>query len=353
MELKIKANQEALELHKPMRRNFTRRKVIVTGIDDLWVLDLVDMGLTKVDQGYHFILVVMDVLSRYAFCRPVKTKDTTLVAQALDDIMKTSGRKPKMLWSDQGGEFSFHVSSRGASKGAMAVSAAQAREKNKYLDPFKAQFENIYTTTTKNRKVWLIERLNRTLKNIMWFKMTRAQLRKKQTGWVDRLPKIVAKYNNTFHRGLTVPGKYFHGDFEKFEEYHSTITPTIASQPDMEDYDLEILQDQVNMLANKKPKLKVGDLVRVRLPETQDMLYKGFEIHWSPKIYRVVMVNMTKPVTYRIELVHPTKTVKGEEKPEDIGWYEEEVQKTKSTEDTAIEVKKPKKRTRAKKKSLL
>ena len=33
----------ANELHKPIRRNFTRRRVIVNNIDEIWAADLVEM----------------------------------------------------------------------------------------------------------------------------------------------------------------------------------------------------------------------------------------------------------------------------------------------------------------------
>lgn len=38
-------NEEAYTLHKPVHYNFTRRKVIVGGIDSQWQIDLVDVSL--------------------------------------------------------------------------------------------------------------------------------------------------------------------------------------------------------------------------------------------------------------------------------------------------------------------
>ena len=32
------------EFHKPVRRNFARRRVITNGIDQIWAADLVEMG---------------------------------------------------------------------------------------------------------------------------------------------------------------------------------------------------------------------------------------------------------------------------------------------------------------------
>ncbi|XP_066595455.1 uncharacterized protein [Prorops nasuta] len=61
------------ELHVPARRNFPRRKVIIRGFDDLWQADLVDMRYYA-DTGYHYILTVIDTLSKYGWAIALKTK---------------------------------------------------------------------------------------------------------------------------------------------------------------------------------------------------------------------------------------------------------------------------------------
>jgi hypothetical protein len=346
-----RSEEQAKELHKPVRHNFPRRKVMVKGIDDLWVMDLADMTDMRIDQGYRYILVVMDVLTRYAWAEPLKTKDTPGVAEALNKIIKESGRKPRALWSDIGPEFTFHVSAIAGKR-----TRAQADKINKeVLDPFRAQFENIYTTTSKYRKVWLIERLNRTLKNIMWYKFTRAQLRGKASvnAWVKRLPKIMNTYNTTPHRGLCVPKKYFVGDVEDWEK-NKKLTPELASDLDMEDYELQVLQSQVNMIAKKKPKFKVGDHVRAKIP--REHFTRGFEIGWSPEVYVIDSVNDTRPITYHIsprdkdwqaDTSRAQPSDSRSSKTPDMCFYEEELQKTKFTSD-AVGVKKyqPAKRVR-------
>jgi len=55
------------ELHAAVRRNFLRRCVIVWGYDDLWQADLIEMRpYTQFNRSYHYILTVIDVLSKYA-----------------------------------------------------------------------------------------------------------------------------------------------------------------------------------------------------------------------------------------------------------------------------------------------
>ena len=49
---KVLGKDLAYTLHKPVRRNFPTRRVLVWGIDDQWVADLVDMQkLSRVNRG--------------------------------------------------------------------------------------------------------------------------------------------------------------------------------------------------------------------------------------------------------------------------------------------------------------
>ncbi|XP_072750578.1 uncharacterized protein [Anoplolepis gracilipes] len=63
------------ELHAPARRNFPRRRVIVHGYDDMWQADVVEMRpYARVNKGFTYILTVIDVLSKYSWAIPLKTK---------------------------------------------------------------------------------------------------------------------------------------------------------------------------------------------------------------------------------------------------------------------------------------
>ena len=53
----MSAQQLAEELHKPIIRNFNKRKVHSPFIDNIWGVDLVDMQLLrKFNKGIHFLL---------------------------------------------------------------------------------------------------------------------------------------------------------------------------------------------------------------------------------------------------------------------------------------------------------
>ena len=66
--------EEALadELHKPIKRNFLKRRVISSGVDQIWCSDLVDMQ--KLSKGYKYLLMVLDLFSKYGWILPLKTK---------------------------------------------------------------------------------------------------------------------------------------------------------------------------------------------------------------------------------------------------------------------------------------
>ena len=75
------------ELHAPARRNFPRRRVIVRGYDDLWQADIVEMRSYKsFNRSHHYILTVIDVLSKYAWAVPLKNKSGSEAADAIAEI---------------------------------------------------------------------------------------------------------------------------------------------------------------------------------------------------------------------------------------------------------------------------
>jgi hypothetical protein len=58
------------ELHKPVRRHFRKRRVLVRGIDAVWAVDLIDMQhYAKDNDNFRFILAVIDVFSKFGWMR--------------------------------------------------------------------------------------------------------------------------------------------------------------------------------------------------------------------------------------------------------------------------------------------
>ena len=74
-------------LHRPARKNYPMKQVIVGGVNIQLQADLVDMQqLASENDGFRFILLAIDCFSRFAYAQPLKTKQGNLVAEALDSI---------------------------------------------------------------------------------------------------------------------------------------------------------------------------------------------------------------------------------------------------------------------------
>ena len=91
-----KAQTLAEELHKPIRRKFKKRRVLVGGIDRIWAADLVDMqAFAKFNRGVKYLLGVIDVFSKYGWLIPLKDKTGKSVSSALKTIFEE--RKPEKM----------------------------------------------------------------------------------------------------------------------------------------------------------------------------------------------------------------------------------------------------------------
>ena len=98
-------NNLSYSLHKPCRRTFNRNKVYAPEIDSLWEADLAFVqDVVKENDGVNYLLVVIDVLSKYVCVRDMKNKTTRSLLEAFDSIL-SEGRKPEKLRTDKGTEF--------------------------------------------------------------------------------------------------------------------------------------------------------------------------------------------------------------------------------------------------------
>ncbi len=68
------------ELHKPIKKNFMKRYVFVRNVDDIWAADLIDLrSHSKDNGGYKYVLMVIDVFSKYGWGAPLKFKTDAVV----------------------------------------------------------------------------------------------------------------------------------------------------------------------------------------------------------------------------------------------------------------------------------
>ena len=96
-----------------MIHHFRKRKVVVNDIDEIWAADLVDMqSFSKFNNGIKYLLMVIDVFSKYGWIVPLKSKTGVDVANALSKIFDE--RRCMKMWVDKGKEFyNKHVKALG------------------------------------------------------------------------------------------------------------------------------------------------------------------------------------------------------------------------------------------------
>lgn len=84
------------ELHKPVRKNFKRRHVILKGLNDLYQADLCEMiPYAKVNKGFRYILVVINTFSKFVWALPVKRKNGHDVTNAMQKVLSSVKKKSK------------------------------------------------------------------------------------------------------------------------------------------------------------------------------------------------------------------------------------------------------------------
>ena len=171
------SKQLADELHKPITRNFSKRPVISNGIDEVWAADLVEMQKFSKYKSIKYLLMAIDVFSKYGWINPLNDKKTETVSKAFDEIFK-SKRKPKMLWTDKGSEFiSKH-----------------------FKDFLKKKRVKLYHTENEEKSS-VVEMWNKTMKKRMWKMFTVNN----NTVYWDKIDKLVDNYNNTRHSSVKRP----------------------------------------------------------------------------------------------------------------------------------------------------
>ena len=90
-------NRLANELHKPIKKKFKKRYVFVRNVDDIWAADLIDLrSHSKVNGGYKYVLMVIDVFSKFGWAIPLKSKTGVAVTEAMETLFKDN--TPKKLW---------------------------------------------------------------------------------------------------------------------------------------------------------------------------------------------------------------------------------------------------------------
>lgn len=252
--------QETYTLHKPVHRKFPRNKYILSNFNELWQADLSDMRTySQYNEGFNYILCVIDVFSKYAFARALKKKNSESIKQAFESIFTEANATPTHIQSDKGTEF--------VSKNVRLY--------------FKSKNINYYTTNNPDIKASIVERFQRTLKTRMWRYFTH----KNTHTYINILQDLIYSYNHSFHSSIKMCP--FEVNFNNIMTVWNNLYGNMNNK----------------MSVIRQSKFSVGDYVRIT--KYKHIFQKGYETNWSDEIFiiRSIKNNMSR-VVYSLEDLH-------------------------------------------------
>ena len=269
---KLLLQNETYTLHRPKRKKFERNQVIVSGIDDTWQADLVDVSsLSNKNDNFKFILTCLDVFSKYAWAVPLKNKEGKTITDAFKTIF--TNRIPQRIQTDLGSEF--------------------------YNRNFKALIKKydikLYSTQSE-MKACIVERFNRTLKERMWRYFTESN----NYRYIDVLDNLINSYNNTYHTSIKMKPIEVNNKNENqvFVNLYGYGKKKGSENP-------------INI------KLSIGD--KVRISKFKRVFEKGYTPNWTREIFIIKKIITSNPTTYIIKDLDDEE-IKGR-------FYEKELQK--------------------------
>lgn len=245
--------QVVKELHSDARRRFMRRKFPMRGVNDTIQADLMEMcPFYRVNRGYRYILIVINVFSKKVYGRPMKNKTAKSTVSAMKSILDSMTHSVHNLHVDQGGEF-------------------WSKQMAELMKTYKINMYHTYSTT----KAFFCERVLRTLKRKLYEYFSF----KGSYKWIDKLQKIIDKYNDTKHRTI----KMKPNDVSVENQQHL----------------LDTVYNYKRLITHKKSKFKVND--PVRLTKYKHQFEKGYTPNYTCEVFRIKKIQHTHPITYILE----------------------------------------------------
>ena len=167
------SQQPVYSKHRPVKHSFKRARVVVP--TKFYQFDSDTVSMTKYEKhnnGYKYILIAIDILSRYVWTHPLKSLTGREMVKALTVVLN---KRVKRLRTDSGSEYC-----------------------NSQVETYLKSNSITHFRTLNEKKANFAERVIKTLKN----KITKFMQFSKSFKWVDALPKITESYNSTYHRSI-------------------------------------------------------------------------------------------------------------------------------------------------------
>jgi hypothetical protein len=195
---------------------------------------------SKYNYGYSYVLVVIDVFTKYVWLRKLKDKKEDSVAFALKDIIK-GGRKPNRIRTNKGQEF-----------------------RSKSVQPlFKSTgIRHFYALNEVEAAV--AERAIKTMKKTIYRNFAYKQTNK----YIDKLQDFANGYNHTIHSTIDMAPV----EVNKQNEESARLATYFARKPE-------------KMPNHLRSRFKIGD--HVRIMHLRNVFTQEYDEKWTDEICTV------------------------------------------------------------------
>ena len=238
----LNTQEETQLLTVPQERKSDLGHITASYKNEFWQMDLFDLSkYYKVNKPYKYILAVIDVFTRYAYCQPVESKTVDDILHAFKIIISKKAKAiPNVITSDSDSSFLSYEFQDYIKKLGIIINPVILKD---------------------HHALGIIDRFARTLKTIL----SKYYIRNKNTTWIDKLQSIVENYNHTNHDGIL------------------QLTPTEATFEvnNMTLFKYNAMKSQKNNIVSD---LEKGDKVRLKLDAT---FKKGTEPNYSDEVFVV------------------------------------------------------------------
>ena len=244
-------SQEVYTAHRRMVRKFKRNKVQVDHIDEQWDMDLIDMiDYAKENNGIKYVMVAIDIFSRYAWAQPLENKQASTVRAALEKMMAGDRRPKQRVRTDPGGEFC-----------------------NKLVDNWFRKQHILHSVTHNEVKANYAERFIRTLKS----KIVKYMHKNNTVSYVNHLQDFITSYNATYHSSIKMrPDRVNAKNEDMLWEQQYVLPLYLASH-----------KAEKKKKTKKHPtfKFKVGDTVKVSYLRT--LFHREYHQKWTGEVFTI------------------------------------------------------------------
>ena len=226
--------------------NFSRLKVIVNGLNEIWSSDLAHVyKLAKYNCDVKYLPVAVDCLSRYLHVEPLKTKYATETAKTFRNMIKH--KQPQKVWVDDGTEFLGAFKTLCSKRG-----------------------NHLYRNFSEKKSAFA-ERNIRSLKKLIY-----RFLEEKWTySYINNLDKFVRTINSRVNR-------------------ITKLAPNKVTKKDVP----RLVSLTVEKRRSQKPKLYVGDFVR--LVKKEETFRKGYKQSFNDEVFEIAGNPTLNPPTYSL-----------------------------------------------------